>query len=619
MASILEESQRARKRGILGFFKQKKVIIPIVIVVIAGAVYYFVPKGNSREVVVQPKEWTVRQDDLKISIESDGKVVAEDGVELSFSVSGDTLEVADVFVKEGDKIKKGDKIATVKTDDLQYDLNKVYASYQSTLASYNESLAGATAKQKQEAESSIKQAELSLDQTKLSLEKAKTTADQAIDSAEKALKDAKENLDKNKNITTSEDVEDAYSDLVDVIKSINIALEGILPDSDDILGIDDIWVNDDFEDILGVKSSVALHNAEGSYNKLKAENSALNYSILGLSNASYSEIDDTANQTATVLATAESHLYDMKVLLDNTITSDGLTVSELNSLKSSMNSNRSTVITKIATLNDDVKIVSNVKDSINDYQIAYDDAVDDLENAKFDAKQNIATAEANVTTKELNLESAQANYDDLVAPLTESELASLRSSLTSASISLQKAKSDFEKATLTSPIDGEVVLLNYKPGDIILTSDNKPMVSIMNNETLFIEVNIEEADINKIKVGQKAYATFDALDGLQLEGGVTFISLTSETNNQGIVTYLVSVIFENKEKQVREGMTAFVDFITTEVNNVLIVPVDAVRNVDSKPSVESLDGAWIPVTTGFTDGKNVEVISGLKTGDKILY
>ena len=66
-------------------------------------------------------------------------------------------------------------------------------------------------------------------------------------------------------------------------------------------------------------------------------------------------------------------------------------------------------------------------------------------------------------------------------------------------------------------------------------------------------------------------------------------------------------------------MTAFVDFVTAGVRDVLVVPVDAVRNVGGKPSVELLSGEWKPVVTGFTDGKSVEIISGLSVGDKVVY
>ncbi len=106
---------------------------------------------------------------------------------------------------------------------------------------------------------------------------------------------------------------------------------------------------------------------------------------------------------------------------------------------------------------------------------------------------------------------------------------------------------------------------------------------------------------------------------LRLEGEISFISLTSKTSNNGIVTYLVRVIFTKGEHQIREGMTAYLDFVISEARDILIIPVASVRNVAGKPSVQAQSGEWAPVTTGFTDGKNVEVIGGLNAGDKILY
>ena len=63
----------------------------------------------------------------------------------------------------------------------------------------------------------------------------------------------------------------------------------------------------------------------------------------------------------------------------------------------------------------------------------------------------------------------------------------------------------------------------------------------------------------------------------------------------------------------------FVDFVTAEAKDVLIVPVSAVRNINNVPSVLNIDKEWMPVTTGFTDGKDVEIIKGLNVGDKIVY
>lgn len=621
MASILEESKKAK--GVGKFFTVKKIIVVLVILVVSAGVYYYLKNrtAGADNATVQKKEWTVKKSDLQVAIESDGKVVAEDGVELSFSVSGDALEVKEVFVAEGQNIKKGDQIASVKTDDLEYDLRRAYASYQSTLASYNEKLAGATDEEISKAKSSIEQSEISLEQAKISLEKTKKSGEDKIKAAEDALADAKEAYDKNQNISTGEDVRDAYDGLADLIKSISISLEDIFIDSDNILGVDNEAINDEFENNLGVVRSVSLSEAVVSYNMAKDEKESLNsYAILLSHNSSTSDIDAASEKTSNALNLLEAHLYKMQVMLDNSITSTAFTQSALDAFKSTINSNRSNINSKITSVRNSVQAVDDAKDDVSDYADEYQDALDNLENVKIDAEQDNVNAETSIRAKELSLEQTKLSYNELLAPLTESEMASIKSSLTSSSITLDKARNDLNKAIIVSPIDGEVAMLNYKPGDIILNDNTDPVVEIINNDTLFIEVDIEEADINKISVGQKAYATFDALDGLKLDGSISFISMTSNTDNSGIVTYQVRIVINKPEGvQVREGMTAFVDFVISEANDVLVIPVSAVRNVDGKPSVELLAGGWTTVITGFTDGKNVEVISGLSEGDQVVY
>lgn len=621
MGTLLEESQKSRKLGFGGKYI-KYIIIIVVLAGLGGGIYYYFSNKKSGEAVVQVKNWTVKQDDLKISVEADGKVVAEDGVELSFSVSGDNLEVANVFVKEGDMVKKGDKIATVKTNTLELSYRTAYASYQSALADYNESVSGATEKEIADAKDKITSAEISLEQANISLANTKQSSEKSIYDAEQNLQDAKENLDENKSVLTSKDVKSAYSDLIDTVKSTNISLENILLSSDKIIGVDDKFVNDDFENFLGVKNTSSMNAAVGSYVKAKDDRKELNsYCLVINDNSEYADIEKAANQAKLALSSAEDHLYDMQVLLEASIVSTELTQSELDGFKSTINSNRSTINSKITSLRSATDKITDAKDALNDYVRAYDKAVVALANAKADAEKNIANSESGIKSKELSLEQTKRDYEDLIAPLTASETASARSKLTSASVNLSKAKDELEKATIITPIDGVVSMLNYKAGDIIVDpSSSDPVVNIINNDTLFIEVNIEEADISTIKVGQKVYATFDALDSLKLEGEVTFISLTSNTDNSGIVTYLVRIVISNTgDVEIREGMTAFVDFVTAEAKGVLTIPVASVSNIEGSPSVVTESGEVKPVSTGFTDGKYVEVISGLTLGEKIVY
>jgi RND family efflux transporter MFP subunit len=300
-------------------------------------------------------------------------------------------------------------------------------------------------------------------------------------------------------------------------------------------------------------------------------------------------------------------------------------------MKSDISSSRSGMSSKIASLDSALKMVEDANQDLIDYQDDYNESVADLKNAydkavknlvtvKTDNSRNIRDAERSIETKKLSLSEARQNLEELKKPISAAELASAKSQLTSAAVSLERAQDELANATLISPIDGEVSALNYKVGDTILKDASESVVSIINKETLFVEVNIEEADINKLEVGQKADAGFDALDGLKLQGEISFISMTSETSNSGIVTYLVRVVFDNPdEANVREGMTASIEFTTAGVSDVVFVPVDAVRNVNGKASVQLESGEWSPVTTGFTDGENVEIIAGLEAGARVVY
>lgn len=621
-SSILEESKKA-KRGIFGFIFKKKIIIIILLLLAAGGTaYYFYNKNTqSQAVVAQPKKWTVKKEDIKISVQASGKVVAKDGVELSFPVTGN-LEVDNVYVKEGDKIKKGDKIASVKTENLSFELRNAYASYQSALANFNSKQAAPTKNETDKAQAAINQAQVSLDQAKISLEKTKSSADQQIANAQSSLAVAENNLKLNSDTNNSQIVSDSYVDLLSAINSADNVILDTLQDSDKVLGVDDQLANFNFKNLLGVQAPNSYNKAKNSYLNVKDLKSRLDSCVNALgSSPTNSALDNCASRAQDAVKGAQNFLSDLQVMLIGTITSVDLSQSQLDSFKATNNSDISGMNSAMTSVTNAVRSVINAKNSLENYQINYDKAVNDLQITKQQTAQDIKTAESSVTSRQVSLEQAKIDYKTLIAPVAEVDLASARAQLTSAAINVDKAKYNMEQATLTSPIDGIVSMLNYKKGDIILdSSTTKTVATIINNDTLFIEANIEEADISKLKVGDKAQVTFDAIDGVNLSGEISFISLTSETSSNGIVTYLVRVLLTNTSaSQIREGMTAAIEFITAEAPGVLSVPVEAVHNVGGKPSVEMADGQYATVTTGFTDGKKAEIISGLKEGDIIIY
>ena len=620
--SILEESKRARSGFFGKIFKNRVLLLIIIVVLVASSSYYYYTqkKKNLITVAVQTKT-AVKRETLKISTSSSGKVVAKDGVALSFPVSGN-LEVSQVYVKEGDKVKKGDKIASVKTQSLEFDLENAYASYQSALANYNSKKIPPTQNEIKNSQASIDQAQISLEQSNISLEQTKSSVAQSINNAQINLQTATNNLKLFRDTGDSQIIRDAYVSLTNTLKALDITVQRTLSDSDAIVGVDNTSINQDFKFVLGVEDASSYNNAKSSYLNVKSLQLSLESLVNNIDSSNYISVDTVATQAEKTLSALQTHLNDMQKLLNTTITSSGLSQSKLDGFKSTISSNRSSINSTINNLTSANLAVRNAKSNVDSFQIAYDKAVNDLKVAQNQGDQNIRTATISVKSRQISLEQAKISYAQLIAPALESDLASAQSQLTSAAINVDKAKYNMSQATLTAPIDGVVAQLNYKQGDIILSSDTtaKSMATIINNDTLYVEVNIEEGDISKLKVGQNANVSFDAIDGLTLNGDVTFISLTSTTNSNGIVTYLVRVaIPKASENNVREGMTSNVEFITSQAQNVLSIPVAAVRNIGGKPSVEKTDGTIANVITGFTDGKKVEVISGLNEGDAIVY
>jgi len=621
--SILEESKKSKVIG--GIFKRlslPKVVGAIVMLaVISGAVWYFGFRTDSKSQVVQAKQeiYVINRDDVRVAIEADGKVVADDMVALSYPVTGVTIN--NVYVKEGQQVKKGDKIATMDTGSNQFDLRSAQNSYQSALNNLELKMQPPTDQEIASAKAAIEQAEISLEQTKISNEQSKATAEQNIANAERSVQTATLNLQMNQNADTSQIIQNAYEGLFNTIQSVAITISNAIAKSDEILGVDNEARSYTYRSYMGVLDSTSYDAAKYSYETSKIQKNILDSAMVGLTaESSHGSIQSAADTAKTALENLQAHYLDLQRVLDYSMTGVDFSQTQLDSMKSSVSSMRSSIASNLSSISSGRQSIISAQNSLSNYQINYEKALADLEATKKKAEQDLATLETNLRLREISLDQAKISYDTLMAPPKEIDLVSSRIAVDNAKISLDRTLYNINQATLVSPIDGEVVTLNGKAGDLVSKEESGAFVQILNKDTLFIEVNIEEADINKISVAQKAYVTFDALEDVTIDGEVSFVSVISEQSQNGITSYLVRVLLDQEGTEgIREGMTAFVEFSVAESNDVLVAPVSAVKNVSGKPSVQVVSGEWVPVVTGFTDGKMVEIISGVKEGDTIVY
>jgi macrolide-specific efflux system membrane fusion protein len=224
-----------------------------------------------------------------------------------------------------------------------------------------------------------------------------------------------------------------------------------------------------------------------------------------------------------------------------------------------------------------------------------------------DKAQDIKNQETLIRALELKVSSANQG------------VVSAENQVSEARLELSNAQLKYENLILRTPINGTVGPIQFRVGEYVGIDKDTPVLSIIGAEGSSIEAYVEEVDVAKVQVGQTALISFDAFDSVALEGVVTFISKTPLIDANGIVTYRMVISTETADERVRDGMTTYIDVITSGVRDVLVVPVAAVRPYNGMPSVQRQSGEWVPVTTGFTDGSKVEVISGIKNGDSIIY
>ena len=238
-----------------------------------------------------------------------------------------------------------------------------------------------------------------------------------------------------------------------------------------------------------------------------------------------------------------------------------------------------------------------------------------------------ALANYNVTVAGINdsaLKSAQAQFDRDTVSLQQAQknldtqLRTAQAQLDSSQVAYEQAQRNLEKARITAPFDGAVAAINFSVGDSAGTGN---AVTVVDMNNLQIKVTVAEVDISKIKVGQTAQLSFDALSGKTYSAKVLAIGPVA-TVTQGVVNYPVTVSITNSDGSVKPGMTANLNITVEERTNVLLVPLRAVRTQGNQKTVTVLyqgQNIAVPVTTGLTNDQYAEVVSqGLKEGDELV-
>lgn len=256
------------------------------------------------------------------------------------------------------------------------------------------------------------------------------------------------------------------------------------------------------------------------------------------------------------------------------------------------------------------------------FQASVDKARADLNNAK----SNYNKVLAQVNYKKENYErysrllqkhyvsqdETELAYSNYMA--SKAELAAMSANVNQAKANLQTAETNLHYTKITSPVDGVVISRAVDVGQTVAASFQTPELFVVAEDLtkMQIEVSVSEADIGKIKEGQKAEYTLDGYPDEIFEGYVSQVRI-NPTTVSNVTTYSVIVSVNNDEQILKPGMNANVTIIIQDKKDAICVPNAALRYVPENITEKFQEqGVWI------LDGKKtyrVKVKTGLKDSD----
>jgi len=215
-------------------------------------------------------------------------------------------------------------------------------------------------------------------------------------------------------------------------------------------------------------------------------------------------------------------------------------------------------------------------------------------------------------------EGARVRKGQILAWMSSTERAALLDAARARGPEEVKRWEEFYRATpIVSPINGTVILRKIEPGQTFTSADAVLVIA----DRLIVEAQVDETDIAQVKPKQPSRIVLDAYGGSPIPGWVDALAYEAKMVNN-VTTYTVDVQPKNVPPFMRAGMTANVYFILSHKDDALLLPAVAVRKRRDESFVLIRDENGEPiehgVETGVTDGKNIEITSGLKEGDTVL-
>jgi HlyD family secretion protein len=295
--------------------------------------------------------------------------------------------------------------------------------------------------------------------------------------------------------------------------------------------------------------------------------------------------------------------------------------------------NKITETTKL--LNDTVhlgyQLLNRYESVLSDNNLTPTVAVRTIATDKSTILTYISSVDTNTTTL-LNLQKSFISYRTSSSDITPATIRSLKLIVEQKQNALNDAKDKLTDYYVYAPFDGEISQLSVSKGDDVSSATS---LAVLITKEKIAEITLTEIDLAKVKLGNVAQLTFDAVPDFTTTGKVIEIDPLG-VESQGVVSYTIKVSLDKTDERLQPGMSVNAEITTNSKENVLMVNNSAIKTLTDKKYVEvvSLDNVspeafrtGITLTTtpkrqfievGLSDDDNSEIISGLNEGELVI-
>ena len=516
---------------------------------------------------------TVQRGSVQTSVTATGNLSAITQLDVSFDTSVASQLVTEIMVKVGDKVTKGQPLAKVNDAAVVSALASATAQMVAAQANYDKVKAGLTADEKAQLDIQESQSLASLGSAQASLANAQATADQ----------DA---------VTSAESVRQAQLNLTNVKAQAD-------------------------HDVATAQATYDA--AKANYDPAKQAYDAAVADV-----ARYTEDQTYCANNPSAIAAPDGELCSGVAAK---LTAAAATLTQ----KTNALTPAATAFTNATTALVNQKLKS--KQSVDSATNSVINAQNNQASGLLKNQQSIATAQRQLESAELSYQATLTNNAVKRKTPTDADIAQQQVSLVNAQNSLATAQKNAAAAVLLAPSNGTVAVINGRlgfAGNATSTSTTgagatAPFVTLTDPSAFEVKVGFSETDAAKVKSGQTATITIDAVSA-RLAGTVRQIDSASTLVNN-VVTYYayVSITSIPSTTTVQAGMTASVAVATQRVDNTLFLPTAAVSSrgttatVNVAPDKNNLKKT-VPreITLGLRGDTGIQVLTGLEEGEVVV-